>query len=173
MKKKYILLIFTILSLLILSSKCYNDDNDNNQDDNQDDNEDFEEDDLDMNDLGDDYGYFKETLKNYLIESRLFNSDREISRNEMKAIFLEVISEGEPDRSPPYLIKVFDQLADYFIEEYYKENKVIRGRDIYELMDIEKIYSKFGDIVSESSFFDDFNEQEDDLDDKNSIIDDL
>ena len=166
MKKKLIFIIFTIFSLLIISSNC-------NENSNEDENEYYEEeDDLAIGNFGDDYGYFKETLKQYLIESRLFHSDREISRNEMKSIFLDIISEGEPDRSPPYLMKIFDQLADYFIEEYYKERNVIRGRDIYDLMDIQKIYSKFGDIVNETSIFDDYNEQEDDLDNKD-IIDDL
>ena len=165
MEKKLTFIFLAILSLIIISSNC-------NENGIEDDNEYYEEEDLDYGNIGDENGYFKETLKQYLIESRLFHSDREISRNEMKAIFLEVISEGEPERSPPYLIKIFDQLADYFIEEYYKERKVIRGRDIYDLMDIQKIYSKFEDIVNETSIFDDYNEQEDDLDNKD-IIDDL
>ena len=165
MKKKLIFIIFPLFSLLIISSNC-------NKKSNENENEYYEEeDDLDIGNFGN-YGYFKEILKQYLIESRLFHSDREISRNEMKSIFLDIISEGDPDRSSPYLMKVFDQLADFFIEEYYKEGNVIRGRDIYDLMDIQKIYSKFGDIVNETSIFDDYNEQEDDLDNKD-IIDDL
>ena len=160
--KENLLFIF-ILSLLIIFSKCADDD----------DEDDFSEELLKNNTNEDEYGFFKETLKNYLVANDLLDSDREIEPHEMRTIFLDVISEGDSDSSPPHLRKIFEQMADHFVERYYNEKKQIRGRDLYELFDINEIYGKFGEIVAETPWFDDYNEELDDLDNRDSIMDDL
>ena len=162
MRIKINFIFFYILSLLIIISKCHKDGI-----------EDELEEDLNNEVSENEYGYFRESLKSYLIENKLFDSDREIEPDEMRKIFLEVISDGEPDTSPPHLMRIFEQLADYFVESYYNERKQIRGKDLYELFDIQKIYDKFGEIVGETPFMDDYNEEEDDLDNQDSVMDDL
>lgn len=91
----------------------------------------------------------------------------------MRTIFLDVISEGEADSNPPHLRRIFAQMADHFVEKYYNDRKQIRGKDLYELFDINEIYGKFGEIVAETPLFDDYNEELDDLDNRDSIMDDL
>ena len=153
-----------LLSLLIIISKCANDDEDDI---------DFSEEGFSNNTNEDEYGFFKETLKNYLVANDLFDSDREIEPQELRAIFLDVISEGDADSTPPHLRTIFDQMADHFVERYYNDRKQIKGKDLYELFDINEIYGKFGEIVAETPLFDDYNEELDDLDNRDSIMDDL
>ena len=59
------------------------------------------------------------------------------------------------------------------MEKYYKEKKQIRGRDIFYLLDISEITKKFEEIVAENPFFDDYDEEADDLDNRDTFGDDL
>ena len=122
---------------------------------------------------GDDfYGYFNESLKDYLIKNKLYDSERKIDRDEMKKIFFEVVTEGGPESSPKQLRKLFEQLADYFIEKYYNETKQIRGKDIYKLIDINEIYEKFNEFIGESPLYDYFDgEKEEGKDEKEEYLD--
>ena len=132
-----------------------------------------EEEELEFDNGNEDYGYFKESLKQYLIENNLFYSDKLIEPNDLKIIFFEVITEGDPGSSPPYLRRIFEQLADYFVEKYYSEKKQIRGKDIYFLLDISEITNKFEEFAAQNPFFDDYDEEADDLDNIDTIGDDL
>ena len=85
----------------------------------------------DENSSFDDYDpnkYFKESVKEYLIERKLYDSDKVITPEEMKIIFLGVITDGEPDGSPDYMGGLYGNLADYFVEKYYKEKKKLKVR---------------------------------------------
>ena len=163
MKQKFILfiIIFLLISLII---KCQGNDDDN------DDLNDFPEEGL-MDD--EDFGDFKESLKEYLIANKLYDSNKLLEPNELKVIFFEIIAEGEIDRSPPYLINIFQKLADFFVEKYYNEKKQIRGKDIYDLININEITKKFEEIAAENPLFDDYDEAKDDLDNIDSFGDDL
>ena len=109
---------------------------------------------------GDDfYGYFKESLKDYLIKNNLFNSDKLIEPNEMKKIFFEVVTEGGPESSPKQLRKIFDKLAAFFVKKYFNEKKQIRGKNIYNLIDINEIYNKFEELLGENPLYG-YNEEE-------------
>ena len=127
MKSNFIL--FIILSLILLN-KC------------QDDDDEFPKENLydTFDDSFDDNGFFKSSLKEYLIEKDLYDSNRPIKPNELRNIFLEVISEGDMEKAPSNLKKIFSQLAEYFIVKYYKENKQIIGKDIINLFDIKILF---------------------------------
>ena len=108
--------------------------------------------------------YFKESLKQYLVERNLFESDQLIQPEEMKKIFLEVITEGDAESSAEYFGGIFIELADHFVNEYYRERKEIRGKDIFELIDMEPISKKFEQLMSDNSKYngaDDNNEYQD------------
>ena len=154
---KKMLILFNILSLILLI-KC------------QDDNE-FPEENLydKFDDSFNDNDFFKSSLKDYLLEKDLFNNNRPIKPNELRKIFLEVISEGEPEKIPSYLKKTFNQLAEYFISKYYKEQKEITGKDIINLFDINEINSQFDKIVEDTTLNDIFGEEEDDQDNRDAI----
>ena len=132
-----------------------------------------EEEELEFDNGNEDYGYFKESLKQYLKTNNLFFSEKLIEPNDLKIIFFDVITEGDPGNSPPYLRRIFEQLADYFVEKYYNEKKQIRGRDIYFLFDINEITNKFEEIAAQNPIFDDYDEEADDLDSRDTIGDDL
>ena len=117
---------------------------------------------------------FKASLKEYLEVNDLYNSDRIIKPSEMKRIFFEVINEGDSDNTPVYLRKIFGDLTEYFVKKYYNEKKEIKGKDIYNLFDINDITKKFEQIAIENNpLFNNYNKEDDDLDNKESLIDDL
>ena len=136
-KNFYLLLI---LSLFFLSKSEETPEPKVEQDDNN--NETFEED----GDL-----YFKKTLKDYLVEKNLFESDRIIEPDEMKKIFLESVTEGDAESSADYFGGIFIELADHFVNEYYKERKEIRGKDIYNIIELDPISKKFEQLMNDNS----------------------
>ena len=136
-KNFYLLLI---LSLFFLSKSEETPEPKVEQDDNN--NETFEED----GDL-----YFKKTLKDYLVEKNLFESDRIIEPDEMKKIFLESVTEGDAESAADYFGGIFIELADHFVNEYYKERKEIRGKDIYNIIELDPISKKVEQLMNDNS----------------------
>ena len=109
--------------------------------------------------------YFKEIVKEYLERNNLWQNDKLIQPDELKKIFLDIISDGEEDSEPRFK-EAFDKLADFFIDKYYKEKKEIRGKDVYDLIGITEISLKFDEILGLRSE-DDEDEDDDDDDDDN------
>ena len=108
--------------------------------------------------------YFRESLKQYLVERNLFESDQLIQPEEMKKIFLEVLTEGDAESSAEYFGGIFIELADHFVNEYYRERKEIRGKDIFDLINMDPISKKFEQLMSDNSKYngaDDNNEYQD------------
>ena len=99
--------------------------------------------------------YFKDFLKEYLMEHKLYKSKRLIKPAEMKTIFIEVIAQHELDTTG-----LFDNLADYFVEKYYKENKEIKGKDIFNLFDINEISKKFEQLMAENPHLNPYKEED-------------
>ena len=156
--------LFLILSIIFLSKSEETPDPKKEKDDNN--NETFEED----GDL-----YFKKTLKDYLVEKNLFDSDRIIEPDEMKKIFLESVTEGDAESSADYFGGIFIELADHFVNEYYKERKEIRGKDIYNLIELDPISKKFEQLMNDNSKYngaDDNKENNNDYNDYNDDDDD-
>ena len=117
---------------------------------------------------------FKTALKEYLEVKELYNSDRLINPSEMKRIFFDVINEGDSDNTPVYLRRIFGELTEYFVKKYYNENKEIRGKDIYNLFDINEITKKFEEIaIQNNPLFNNYNKEDDDRDNKDFSVDDL
>ena len=113
------------------------------------------------NDESNDEGHkqFKEQLKQYLIETKLLNSEKPIEREEMKKIFIDVMTEKDPQYIPEFLKAILDKLSKYFIDKYYKKKKIIKGKDIYDLINMEEISMKFQQITGNPDF--DFTELDD------------
>ena len=135
MEKKFIF-IFSLISLLLFG-KCIKRD----------------EEELSYGEYTD--KYFKDFLKEYLMEHKLYKSKRLIKPAEMKTIFIEVIAQHEPDNTG-----LFKNLADYFVEKYYKENKEIKGKDIFNLFDINEISRKFEQLMAENPHFNPYEEED-------------
>ena len=152
--EKRLILIFYIISLILLT-KC---------DDQTSEDESSSFDDYDPN------KYFKESVKEYLIEHKLYDSDKVIKPEEMKIIFLGVITEGEPDGSPDYMGGLFGSLADYFVEKYYKDKKEIKGKDLYDLFDMNEISKKFEELMADNPLFNG-SEEENDFDSRDAVGD--
>ena len=106
-------------------------------------------------DYDDGYGedYFKETLKKYLVERNLFESEEPVSKEQMKKIFLEVITEGDYESSSEYFGGLFNELADYFVDSYYVNRKEIKGKEIYDLININHISDKFEQMLGNNPHF--------------------
>ena len=150
MIKKYIFLIVIYSLIFVVKTNIEDEIN-------------FSEEGFDYNYNEEDY-YFKSSLKEYLVENKLFESERVIEPDELKKIFLDVITDDGPENSPENMRKSLYELAEYFVERYYNEKKQIRGKDIYDLFDINDISAKFSDIVGNTLDYNDYNEEEDDLD---------
>ena len=107
--------------------------------------------------------YFKESLKSYLVEKQLFDSERIIPKEEMERIFIDIITEGDPEGAAEYMGEVFKELAKHFMKIYYKDGKEIRGKDIYNLIDINAISMEFQRMIGDDEpYYDD--EEEYDFD---------
>ena len=124
---------------------------------------------LDEEELDDDYvydnydgeQYFKEIVKEYLEDNDLWKSDELIQPDELKKIFLDIITDGE-ESSEPRFKQAFDKLADFYIDKYDKERKEIRGKDIYDLLGITEISLKFDEILGEKYEDEDDDDEDDD-----------
>ena len=123
-------------------------------------------------DYDDGYGidYFKESVKQYLVDRNLFDSEELIQPEEMKKIFLEIITEGDYESSTEYFGGIFNELADFFVNSYYVNKKEIKGKEIYDLIDINQISQKFEEMMGDnpnfngmygSDYIDDDNENND------------
>ena len=113
---------------------------------------------------------FKDFLKEYLTEEKLINSERIIERKEMEKIFIDILTEKDASYIPEFLKKILDKLSVYFLDKYYKKKKIIRGKDLYQLINMEEISTKFQQISSNPDF--DFSELDDDDEDEYEESDD-
>ena len=113
----------------------------------------------DLYDSYDDVTEFKKSLKEYLVKNNLFDSDKLIERKEMEKIFLDVILNRSLEGIPDYLKEIIDYLTKHFLDKYYKKKKEIKGKDIYELIDILAISRKFEQLTG-SSEYDDYEEED-------------
>ena len=132
MKKEFIIK-FLLLSLILLI-KC---DDVNNEEE--------EYSDLDRN------NYFKESLKEYLKEHNLFNNDKIIKPNDIKKIFIIVLTGQDKDSLPEEIVETFNKLSDYFINIYYKNRKEIRGKEFYDLVDMGEIFKKMEELFRDDT----------------------
>ena len=92
----------------------------------------------------------------------------------MRKIVYEVISAGDPDRNNENMKKIFKELAEKFTEVYYNDKKQIRGKDIYDLINIDDIWARFDDYLdlnTSDKFNFDEDDENDDLDDKDGLFD--
>ena len=134
--------IFILLLILIISyNKC---EDDQNLDDNDDNNEQIFD--------------FKKSLKKYLTDANLINSERVIEREEFEKIFIDVLTEKDREFIPEFLKLILEKLSKYFLDKYYKKKKIIRGKDLYDLIDIEPIAAKFQQLTGSYDY--DFDESE-------------
>ena len=115
------------------------------------------------------YDYFKDNLKQYLIQRKLFESEEPVQKKELKEIFLDVITEGNEESLGEYFQKLFNELADYFVDSYFVNRKEIKGKEIYDLIDINQISEKFEQMVGENPF----NNQKNDTDKENENFDSM
>ena len=117
-------------------------------------------------DLNYDYEYnegtkqFKESLKQYLTENGLLNSEKIIERDEMKKILFDILTEKDAEFIPDFLQEILEILTKHFIDKYYKEKKIIRGKDLYSLIDIESIAEKFQELTDDDYGDDEIEEGE-------------
>lgn len=115
--------------------------------------------------------YFKEIVKDYLIEKNLWKSEKLIQPEELRKIFIDIIMDGE-DYKNGKLKDAFDKLVDYFIDKYYKDKKEIRGKDIYDLIGVTEISLKFEELIGDQKYDEEEDEDEDDQYDNMDIVGD-
>ena len=66
---------------------------------------------------------------------------------------MDVITEGSEETLGDYFQKLFNELADYFVDSYFKNRKEIKGKEIYDLIDIKPITDKFVQMVANNTKF--------------------
>ena len=134
--KKEIIIIFLLLSLILLI-KCDDEEESLNNEE-----EEFSE--LERN------NYFKESLKEYLIEHNLFNNEKLIKKTDINKIFINVLTGQEKDTLPEEIVETFNKLSDYFINIYYEHKKEIRGKEFYDLVDMGAIFKKMEELFGDN-----------------------
>ena len=105
--------------------------------------------------------YFKELIKDYLVEKNLWESDKLIKPDEIRKIFIDIINEGKEYKNQK-LKNAFEEVINYFIDKYYKEKKEIKGKDLYELININEVHLKFDELIKNK--INDKKENENDID---------
>ena len=137
MAKKIIQIYLIIIFTTIFLSKCEEEPNELNKE----------------SELDDEYNSksFKKNLKQYLIEKKLFDSEEPVQKEELKKIVLDNIFENGEEVFGDYFTKIFNELADYFVDSYFKNRKEIKGKEIYDLIDIKPITEKFEEIVGKNN----------------------
>ena len=103
------------------------------------------------------YDYFKDNLKQYLIQRKLFDSEEPVQKKELKEIFLDVITEGNEESLGEYFQKLFNELADYFVDSYFVNRKEIKGKEIYDLIDINQISERFEQMMGDNPYYNGMN----------------
>ena len=137
---KKLILVICLISLLILS-KC----NETKEKDKE------EEEDNDAIPEFNRYEYFNNSLREYLVENKLLNSERVIKPKEMKTKILEIMEHTDPDGYYDFY-EIFNKLTKYFVDRFYKQKKEIRGKDIFDLIKIDEITEKFESIFNSKRF---------------------
>ena len=64
---------------------------------------------------------------------------------------MEVVTEGDAESAADYFSGIFIELADHFVNEYYRNKTEIRGKDIYDLINMDQISAKFEQLMNENS----------------------
>ena len=134
---KYKIYIFFILFSILIKSKG---NSDNLLDDEFDLNLKYEE-------------SFKNFINTYLTKNKLIESDRTIKQEEMKKIFIDIMEQGVSEINDN-IKYINEELANIFVNKYYKKRKEIKGKDIIGLININDINQKYYQLIGEIPFFD-------------------
>ena len=79
----------------------------------------------------------------------------------MEKIFIDVMTEKDHEFIPEFLKLILEKLSKYFLDKYYKKKKIIKGKDIYDLINIEEISKKFQQMTGNPDFdFSELDEEE-------------
>jgi len=133
-----------------------------------------------IDDVLDDYDikyeeYLKKFFLNYLNNNNLISSDKLITENEMKKIIVDIMLEGlSPSEIEENILMLYKELADIFIEKYYKEKKEIKGKDLINIIDIKELMQKYYELNGESPIYDDdyiFNDDNLNIENNNNDFD--
>ncbi len=115
--------------------------------------------------------YLKKFFLNYLKNNNLISSERLIQKNEMKKIIVDIMLEGtSPSDIEENTLMAYNELADIFIEKYYKEKKFIMGKDLINIINIKELTQKYYELNGESPIYNDdyiFNDENLNLEEKN------
>ena len=98
-----------------------------------------------------------------------------ITENEMKKIIVDIMLEGlSPSEIEENILMLYKELADIFIEKYYKEKKEIKGKDLINIIDIKELMQKYYELNGESPIYDDdyiFNDDNLNIENNNNDFD--
>ena len=92
-------------------------------------------------------------IKTYLTKNKLIESDRTIKKEEMKKIFIDIMEQGVSEINDN-IKYINEELANIFVNKYYKKRKEIKGKDIIDLININDINQKYYQLIGEIPFFD-------------------
>ena len=92
-------------------------------------------------------------IKTYLTKHKLIESDRTIKQEEMKKIFIDIMEQGVSEINDN-IKYINEELANIFVNKYYKKRKEIKGKDIIDLININDINQKYYQLIGEIPFFD-------------------
>ena len=98
-----------------------------------------------------------------------------ITENEMKKIIVDIMLEGlSPSEIEENILMLYKELADIFIEKYYKEKKEIKGKDLINIINIKELMQKYYELNGESPIYDDdyiFNDDNLNIENNNNDFD--
>ena len=93
----------------------------------------------------------------------------------MKKIIVDIMLEGlSPSEIEENILMLYKELADIFIEKYYKEKKDIKGKDLINIINIKELMQKYYELNGESPIYDDdyiFNDDNLNIENNNNDFD--
>ena len=115
--------------------------------------------------------YLKKFFLNYLKNNNLISSEQFIQKNEMKKIIVDILLEGTSSSDiEENTLMAYNELADIFIEKYYKKKKFIKGKDLINIINIKELIQKYYELNGESPIYADdyiFNDENLNIEDNN------
>ena len=100
--------------------------------------------------------HLQQFFLNYLENNNLIKSEQKINQEDIKRIIVDIMLEGtSPSDLEENTLMAYNELADIFIEKFYKEKKFIKGKDLINIINIKELMKLYYELNGESPIYDD------------------
>ena len=100
--------------------------------------------------------YLKRFFYNYLDKNNLLESDETIKENEIKKIIVDIMLEGiSPQEIEENILLMYKDLSDIYYKKKNLGKKEIKGKDLFNEINIRELMQQYYELNGESPQYDD------------------